>query len=326
MHKLRRQNLSKKLILTLAFILMLIITGCNLPKNDPDIASVNGVKITRSQFDQQYNLIKNDFESKQDAVLDETKDQDLIDRIKSATFDELVMQRLIRQDAQKNSISIDSAEVDAILNNFKQSKNGAEVDGYQKFLSGMKMSEKDLQTQIEISQLYDKLRDKVAGGITISDAAAEKYYKDNPSLFEEPGGIQIYHILVDTEQKAAEVMAKLKQGNNFATLAKEYSIDPGSKDQGGDLGLVNDNTNFVPEFKKAALALQSGQLSPQAIKTDYGYHIIKAGNMKTATLLSFEQVKEQLKLELANEQQDQTFQIYLEQLMNNADIKDLRSK
>lgn len=318
--------MNKKLILTLAIIFMLVITGCNLQKNNSDIASVNGGKITKSQFEQQYNLIKNDFESNQGVVLDETKDQDLINRIKSAAFDELVIQSLVRQDAQKNNIKIDSGEVDAILNNFKESKNSAETDGYQKFLGKSKLSENDLRAQIEISQLYDKLRDIVAGGITVSDAAAEKYFNDNPTMFQKPGGIQIYHILVDNEAKAAEIMAKIKQGHDFAGLAKQYSLDPGSKDQGGDVGLVNDSTNFVPEFKQAALALQPGQLSPQPVKTNYGYHIIKAGARHAAAPQSFEKVKDQLKLELANEEQNRTFETYLEQLKNNADIKDYRSK
>jgi len=319
--------LNKKLVLALAFILLLFIAGCNSQqKADPAIATVNGEKITRSEFDQHNNLIRNDFESKQGSVLDETQDKDIIDKISSATFDDLVMQKLIGQDAQKQGIAVNTEDIDSVLNNFKQSKNSAQADGYQKFLDQVKLTEKNLRAQIEISQLYDKLQDKVAGSITVSDADAQKYHSDNPIMFQDPGGIQIYHILVDTQQKAAEVMAKIKQGNDFATLAKEYSVDPSSKDRGGDVGLVNESTDFVPEFKKAALALQAGQLSPEPVKTVYGYHIIKAGDKKAATQLSFEQVKEQLKLKLANDQKDQIFKTYLEQLKNNADIKDLRAK
>lgn len=319
--------MNKKLVLALAFILLLFIAGCNSQqKADPAIATVNGEKITRSEFDQHNNLIRNDFESKQGSVLDETQDKDIIDKISSATFDDLVMQKLIGQDAQKQGIAVNTEDIDSVLNNFKQSKNSAQADGYQKFLDQVKLTEKNLRAQIEISQLYDKLQDKVAGSITVSDADAQKYHSDNPIMFQDPGGIQIYHILVDTQQKAAEVMAKIKQGNDFATLAKEYSVDPSSKDRGGDVGLVNESTDFVPEFKKAALALQAGQLSPEPVKTVYGYHIIKAGDKKAATQLSFEQVKEQLKLKLANDQKDQIFKTYLEQLKNNADIKDLRAK
>jgi peptidyl-prolyl cis-trans isomerase C/foldase protein PrsA len=143
-------------------------------------------------------------------------------------------------------------------------------------------------------------------------------------LFVNPGGIQIYHILVDNEQKAAEVINKVKQGGDFAALAKEYSIDTGSKDSGGDVGLVNEDTNFVPEFKQAALALKPGQISPQPIKTEYGYHIIKAGAKKSNTQMSFQEVKDQLKRQLENDQKDKIFNTYLENLRNNADVKDLR--
>jgi parvulin-like peptidyl-prolyl isomerase len=319
--------LNRKIISAMALILLLFIGGCNLAsKSDPTIATVNSEKITQSEYVQHNNLIRNDFENKQGAILDETKDKELIDKINSATFDDLILQKLVGQDAQKQGIKVNSADIDSVLNSFKQSKNSLETDGYQKFLDQMKVSEKDLRAQIEISQLYDMLQDKVTANITVSDADAQKYYNDNPIMFQDQGGIQIYHILVDTEPKASEVMAKIKQGGDFAALAKQYSLDPGSKDQGGDVGLVNDSTDFVPEFKKAALALQPGQLYPQPVKTEYGYHIIKAGDKKTASQMSFEQIKEQLKLKLINDMKDQTFNTYLEQLKNNADIKDLRAK
>ncbi len=319
--------MNKKLVLALIFALVILISGCKLQaESDPEIATVNGEKITQSEFDQHYNLIKNDYESRQGAVLDETQDSDLIDRIKSAAFDDLVLQKLVRQDAQKQGIEIDPAEVDSILNEFKQSKDSVETGGYQNFLDQVKMTEKDLRAQIEISQLYDKLQDKVVTNIEISDEEAQKYYDENPALFQDEGGIQIYHILVDTEQKANEILDQLKQGGDFAALAQQYSIDPGSKDQGGDVGVVNENTNFVAEFKQAALTLQPGQLYQQPVKTTYGYHIIKAGDKKAAAQLTFAQVKDQLKLELANDRKTQTFNNYLEQLKNNANINDVRQK
>ncbi|MEA4923871.1 MAG: peptidylprolyl isomerase [Syntrophomonadaceae bacterium] len=319
--------MNKKLVLTLIFALVILISGCNLQaKSDPEIATVNGEKITQSEFDQHYNLIKNDYESRQGAVLDETQDSDLIARIKSAAFDDLVLQKLVRQDAQKQGIEIDPAEVDSILNEFKQSKDSAEADGYKNFLDQVKMTEKDLRAQVEISQLYDKLQDKVVNNIEISDEEAQKYYDENPALFQDEGGIQIYHILVDTEPKANEILDQLKQGGDFAALAQQYSIDSGSKDQGGDVGAVNENTNFVAEFKQVALTLQPGQLYQQPVKTTYGYHIIKAGDKKAAAQLTFAQVKDQLKLELANDRKTQTFNNYLEQLKNNANINDLRQK
>jgi peptidyl-prolyl cis-trans isomerase C/foldase protein PrsA len=237
-----------------------------------------------------------------------------------------VLLKLVYQDAKKQGIKVSNEETDSTLNSFKQSQNQAGADAYNLFLAQMKITEKDLRTEIETTQLYQKLEDKVAGNTKVSDADVQKYYNENKDEFQEPGGIQIYHILVDSEQKAGEVMGKIKQGGDFTALAKEYSTDPGSKDKGGDIGLVNETTNLVPEFKQAALALKAGQLSPQAVKSQFGYHIIKAGEKKAPIPLPFEQIKAQLQQQLEKDQKDKAFNIYLEKLKNDANIKDLRQK
>lgn len=320
--------MKKRLILIMAFILLLLFAGCNSEKQtDPAaIASVNGDIITQSDFDTHYRLIKNDYETKQDIVLDETKDADTIDKLKSTTYDDLIMQKLTRQDAEKRGITVDSAEVDSVLESFKQARNSAEADGYQKFLDRVGVTEQDIRDQIEISKLYDQLIDQVVGGMTVSDADALKYYNENPSQFNDPGGIEIYHILVDSEQMANEILAKLKQGQDFAELAQQYSSDSGSKDNGGDVGTVNEDTNFVPEFKKVALSLQPGQLYPEPVKTQYGYHIIKAGDRKAAVQTPFAQVKDRIKQSLGQSQKEQAFRTYLDQLKSSADIQDLRQQ
>ncbi|MDD3364105.1 MAG: SurA N-terminal domain-containing protein [Syntrophomonas sp.] len=319
--------MKKRIILALAFVLLLFIVGCNSQKQaSPAIAEVNGEKLSQSEFDQRYAMIKASYEAQQGVKFDEEKDKELIKNLKDRTYEDLVLQKLVYQDAKKQGIKVSSEEIDSTLNSFKESQNKAGADAYQKFLEQMKVTEKDLRTEIETSQLYQKLEDKVAGSIKVSDADAQKYYNDNKDKFQDPGGIQIYHILVDSEQKAGEVMGKLKQGGDFSALAKEYSADPGSKDKGGDVGLVNETTNFVPEFKQVALALQPGQLNPQAVKSQFGYHIIKAGDKKAPTPLPYEQVKVQLKQQLEKDQKDKAFNTYLEKLKSDANIKDLRQK
>jgi peptidyl-prolyl cis-trans isomerase C/foldase protein PrsA len=82
----------------------------------------------------------------------------------------------------------------------------------------------------------------------------------------------------------------------------------------------------VPEFKTVALAMRAGQLNPQAVKSQFGYHIIKAGEKKAPTPLPYEQIKAQLKYQLEMDQKDNVFFTYLEKLKSDANIKDLRQK
>jgi parvulin-like peptidyl-prolyl isomerase len=99
-----------------------------------------------------------------------------------------------------------------------------------------------------------------------------------PSLANDPSKvdnftIRVSHILVKTQQEAASLLTKIQQGGDFAELAKQYSIDPSSKDNGGDVGFFS-RGDLMPEFEAAAFKLKVGEISG-IVKTKLGYHIIK---------------------------------------------------
>ncbi len=101
------------------------------------------------------------------------------------------------------------------------------------------------------------------------------------------------HILVEDEAQAREVLAKLAQGEDFAALAKAYSTDPGSKDQGGDLGWFEAGM-MVPEFAQAVTRMKPGEVSTEPVKTQFGWHIIKLEEKRQVPPPAFEAVKPQL--------------------------------
>ncbi len=317
--------MKRKTIMVLILCLLVLVTGCTAQADKP-IAEVNGEKITQANFDQLYAVVKADYESSQTAKLDESKDKEIIKNLQNKTYDNLVLQKLIRQDAAKQGIKLDQKEVDTTIKYIQDTKNKDSKDGYKKFLAETQFTDASLKEYLQTQQLNTKLKEKVTADIQVSDAEVRKYYDDNRSEFEDQGGIQIYHILTTDQKKAEEVIGKLKQGADFAALAKEYSTDPSNKDKGGDLGLVNASTEFVPEFKQAALALEPGQYTQKPVKSTYGYHVIKAGERKAAGLLSFDQVKAQLKTKLEEAAQEKAYNTYLEKLKKEAVIKDLRKK
>ena len=116
------------------------------------------------------------------------------------------------------------------------------------------------------------------------------YYQANQFLYRTPERVRARHILIKVDQDAApeqkqaarERLEKIRQeiegGKDFASAATEYSEDPGSKTSGGDLGF-NERSNWVPEFAKAAFALQPGQIS-QPVETQFGVHLIKVEERK----------------------------------------------
>ncbi|MEI6738111.1 MAG: peptidylprolyl isomerase [Pseudomonadota bacterium] len=99
------------------------------------------------------------------------------------------------------------------------------------------------------------------------------------------------HILVETEDEAKAIVAQLGRGESFEKLAKDKSKDTGSKDNGGDLDW-GPAGRYVPEFGNALRALQKGQTTSNAIKTQFGWHIIRLDDSRAMKQPTFEEVKE----------------------------------
>jgi len=135
---------------------------------------------------------------------------------------------------------------------------------------------------------------------SITDAAVRaRYDKD---IAGKPGEEEVHakHILVDSEDQAKKIIADLKGGADFAALAKQYSKDPTAAQQGGDLGFFKKD-EMVPEFANAAFALQPGQISPEPVHTQFGWHVILLVERRRAPAPTFEQARDELRQEMIKE-------------------------
>ncbi|HDY69891.1 MAG TPA: hypothetical protein ENH54_03030, partial [Actinobacteria bacterium] len=154
----------------------------------------------------------------------------------------------------------------------------------------------------------------------ITDEEARAYYDANPDQFQQPEMRKVSHILVATPEEAQAVKARLDAGEDFATVAKEVSTDPGSKDKGGSLGEVpSENSGFVPEFEQAMDQLQAGETS-DPVQTQFGFHIIRVESITPPGVQSFEEVLDDLKMGLMLEAQRKIFDAWLEDVRGNYDI------
>ena len=105
--------------------------------------------------------------------------------------------------------------------------------------------------------------------------------------------IKARHILVDKEADATAIIASLKKGAKFEEIAKKRSKDTGSGSKGGDLDWANPSS-YVPEFSAALQALKKGQLTDKAVKTQFGFHIIRVDDVRDIKLPTFDEVKPQI--------------------------------
>lgn len=123
----------------------------------------------------------------------------------------------------------------------------------------------------------------------VTDEEIKKLYDEYTSKFESQKEVKAKHILVDSEATANEVISKLKKGEDFLKLAKEYS-----KDQVADLGYFTAEM-MVPEFSNAAFAMNKGEYSKKPVKTEFGYHVILVDDARASKPLELKDVEPQLK-------------------------------
>jgi peptidyl-prolyl cis-trans isomerase C len=122
----------------------------------------------------------------------------------------------------------------------------------------------------------------------VTEEEIKAAYDAEAARVEQTERIRARHILVNSEKEAKDIAARLEKGEKFEDLAKQYSLD-GSKEYGGDLGYFT-APEMVPEFSKAAFALETGQVSPP-VKTDFGWHLIKLEDRKMGGAQPYDQVK-----------------------------------
>lgn len=155
----------------------------------------------------------------------------------------------------------------------------------------------------------------------VSDASAKAEYDRVVAAHSNSNAkeFKARHILVKTEAQAQKILADLKKGASFEALAKTHSQDPGSAKRGGDLDWAAANS-YVPEFAAALNALRKGETTSKPVKSEFGYHIIRVDDVRTAQAPAFDSVKEQIKKQMQG-QRTQEFQEYLQKMQANAKIQ-----
>ncbi len=217
-----------------------------------------------------------------------------------------VLRDLVHEKVLSKKFKVTDEELNKEIENLK------EMYGVQYDLAVQQNGEEAIRDMVKL----DLLRQKAAmEDMKVTDEELKKYYN------EYKPKVKASHILVDDEKTAKDIKAKLEKGEDFAKLAKEYSKDTGSAQNGGDLGWFGPG-KMVEEFEKAAYALKVGEIS-DPVKTQFGYHIIKVTDKEEKK--SFDEMKEEIEFEVKKSKLDTSkVQSKLDELMKeaNVDIKD----
>lgn len=305
---------NKKLFVVLSTIALasIAITGCGKKaelKDGAEVAvSVKGSQITATEF---YEQIKKDNISS------------LIDMIDHDLLDE--------------DYKTDDAENKAVKSQMDQIKSyyGSNESTYKSILLqyfGVNNDE-EFEELLRLEYKRNKaVKDYISANLT--DKEIEKYYNDN--IY---GKIKASHILISVDvsdkatddekkeanevakKKAQEVIEKLKNGEKFSDLAKEYSTDTSNNEKGGDLGYFDPN-DMVDEFKEAVLKLKNDEYTTEPVKTKFGYHIILRVDQKEKE--SLDSLKDSIKEKLASQKISDNNSVYYESLVKFRESKELK--
>jgi peptidyl-prolyl cis-trans isomerase C len=154
----------------------------------------------------------------------------------------------------------------------------------------------EVQKVVQMAQehaLETALLNKVVRPQISEEAVKARFDQDNAGKTGEPE-VHARHILVPDEATAKKIIADLKKGGDFAALSKQYSKDPSAAQQGGDLGFFKKG-DMVPEFAEVAFTLKDGEIAPNPVKTQFGWHVIQVVGHRTAPPPNFEQARDELR-------------------------------
>ena len=344
--KFTKANMAK----TVAVLLCSTVLFCGCVKNDEVVIKINNQEITKSQYWDDFNKIKNvQLKNAPKEAQKETSYAYL--SLKERYSNDVILRTLVNQEFDKRKIEATDDEIEQ-----KKKTLIAQMGSEEQFRNVLKennISDERLKSDIAQEVKMDKLVNSL-GIKEATDSEAQAFYNKHKENFNMPERVMASHILIDTnpasikrniadadktgslsgseidkkvkeeiakkETLAKEVLAKAQANpKDFAKLAKEYSDDKVSAEKGGDLGYIARDT-VVKEFGDAAFSQKIGIVGP-LVKSQFGLHIILVKDKSAKGFQPFSQVKDDLKSYLTQQKKYEGVQKYLTSLKNSAKIE-----
>ena len=282
----------------------------------PDVvARVNGEAINRADLEEAVSEVE--------TRAGQPMPADQRDRVLRAVLDQLIGYRLLVQETAARKTAVPDAEVEARIGQIRSQFPSEEV--FQQQLQQRKMTLEQLRTDTRASlQITALLQAELDAKTAVTPEQVNDFYVKNPAAFQQGERVKASHILVRVQAnadaaerekaraKAAGLLADVKAGKDFAALAKQYSDDPGSGAQGGDLGFFQ-RGQMVPPFEQAAFALSVGQTS-DLVTSDFGFHIIRVTDKQPGRTQTLEEVRPDIEQYLVGQNREQQTRLFVEAL------------
>ncbi len=245
------------------------------------------------------------------------------DQVVREELDQLIGQRLLLQESLLRKIAVLEAEIDARIAELRAQFPSEEAFAQTLELRQMTLARLRADTRQGL-QVAAMLNVELAGDTAVTPEQVTEFYEKNPSQFQQGERVRASHILIGVPEnadatakeqaraRAVGVLNQVKAGEDFAALAKQYSEDPGSGPNGGDLGYF-ERGQMVGPFEEVAFSLAPAQTS-DLVESPFGYHIIRVVDKQASRTIPITEVRQQVQRFLEGQNRDLRTQAFVEAL------------
>jgi peptidyl-prolyl cis-trans isomerase C len=294
-----------------------------VPAQLPEVlARVNGEVVNKTEFDRAVSAL----EARNGGPVPAEQR----DRVLREVLDQLVSYKLLIQESRERKIAAADNEVDGRMKEI-QSQFPSE-DAFKQMLVSRKTTLEQVRSDIRQDITVQKLIESaIADKVAVKPEQVTDFYTKNPDQFKQPERVRASHILIMVPKdadagakaaartKAADILKDVKAGKDFAALAKQHSQDPGSGQNGGDLGFFQQG-QMVGPFNDVAFKLAPGQIS-DLVETEFGFHIIKVAEKQAARAVPLDEVRPRLEQYLERTNREQQTDAFVDGLKTKGKIE-----
>jgi foldase protein PrsA len=291
-----------------ALALALAAAGCGGGDDEsetPDvpadaIAVVGDREIPKSEYDRLLSQAQKTYESREQEFPEAGTPE--FAQLRAAIVRSLVEQAQYEIVAEELGVTVTDEELQKRLDELKEQFFQGDEQAYQQELESQGLTEEQVLEDLRSRMLSEKVFEEVTSEVEVADKDIQAYFEENKEQFQQPASREVRHILVKSKARADQIHRQLENGGNFAKLAKQFSEDPASKDQGGKFTAQEGAT--VAPFDRVAFELDTGELS-QPVQTQFGWHIIEAlADAVPASTQKLADVEEQISSTLLEERKN----------------------
>jgi parvulin-like peptidyl-prolyl isomerase len=290
-------------------MILLLLPSCKRNVSSDIVAKVNEDAITVAEFTTELFPLVEGYN-----IPPSPQEEEALKNLKEALLDQLIEKRLILHEAPKMGITVTDDELEEALASIKRGYPEGGFEEIVKDEATLRTWKERLQQRLLIEKVINRVSQVTS---PIDEKTMRKYYEQHREKFVITEQVSVRHIVVKDRQDAESILRKLKRGDPFEELARQYSTGP-EAEEGGDLGFFG--RGEMPEEFDVVFSLQVGQVS-DIVQSPYGYHIFKVEAKRGQSEAGFAEVREQIRKMIVREEEEKAFQDWLKRVKKKAHVR-----